>query len=419
MLRGTGPGGEDGTRAGGPRSASPTDRANIVVVEAVMAALVLVGVVIFFLASSRGPESSGAPDEAADLRRQTQDALRLLDAASGNESRRSHLPTLVADALHGRTDELANRSDRLLPAGAEASFYLANGVGEQVLLDEGPAPDDTVGARQPFSPDWPTLHIVPELRVYPSDEEATMNVTALPLWGSTPQDQARLEEDNITFPNDHEAPLELDGDAPGTLENRSISNASADGGDGFPTDPEVTIGSNTTYREETLDGTAPYRTDDADVLSTANDAATGNLSDATLQADPDDVDVGGWTNVTWNLTPVSDAVDDHTTSGSDPEVHVAVFRPVPRDDPALPGHPAARDHPGGDVEGHLNLSLDRGAVVGRWMVVAQLNATLDTASGDLNQSVRLVDTFTVRTPASQGDPTALYDLGAVAWYEDW
>lgn len=405
-------------RAGaGHHCERPRDRGNIVVLEAVIAAILLVGVATVLLAAT-GPDTRNSNDATTELQTLSKDILRTLEATDGNESRRSHLPDLVADALHGRSDELENRTHRLLPRGAEASVALSNGLDRMYLLDNGPAPEEATGARQPEAFRWPTLHVVPEMRVYPSDVEVDMNVTALPLWGSSPKDRAALEENNLSFPNGFEATLDEDGAASGTLANLSLQNASDSGGDGFPQDPVVTITSNTTYRNETLEGEATYETDGAGVVDDAHGPATDNLSEATLSVTPGDVDVGDDVTLDWDLGPVADAVDEHTAAGTDEEVHVSVFRPIPRDEEPAANRSAAYHFGDRATDGSQDVSLDRGEVVGRWMVVAQLNYTLDASGGEINQSARLVETFTVRKPGTTGDPTALYDLELVAWYED-
>lgn len=417
MLRGSDAQGVDEERDQG-HLCPPRDRASVVALEAVLAALTLAAAAVVVIATM-GPGSQGDAPSAHDLQGTAQDTLRVLAASDGNASRRSPLPTLVADAIHNRSDELAERVYRTLPPGAKASLYLGNGLDDQTLVKEVGRPNSTAHARRPISPNWPTLHVVPDLRVYPADEETDMNVTALPLWASSPLESSQLDGDNVSYPNGFEAPLDEDGDAPGTLANLSIPNATGDADDGFPTDDVANITSNVTYRNETLEGTADYRTNSDDVFETTHDTITTNLEDATMDVAQDDVDLGGETEVTWDFTPVSDAVSSDLETGTDTEVHVAAFRPIPREQPALPGHVAARDYPDQALDGSLTLHVERNEVVGRWMVVAQLNFTLETTDGGVNQSARLVDTFTVRTPGSTGDPTPLYDLEIVAWYEGW
>jgi hypothetical protein len=388
------------------------------VLEVVVAAVVLVGVAVVLIATmSPGSESDRSGSQ--DLEEMARDTLRVLAVDHGDTSRRSSLATMVADALHDRPDELRNRTTRILASGAGSSLHLSNGHDEQPLVEGDPAPNGSVHARQPFAPTWATLHVVPQLRIYPSDAEADMNVTALPLWAGNPLEESELEVSNVTFPDGFDAPLEDDGPAPGTLANASIPNASTGGGNGYPTDDEVVISSNTTNRDELLEGEATYRTDDADVVETTYDPVRDNMSDVSLDASPGDLDVGDNVTVSWDLSPISDALEDHTDTAVDPEVHLSLIRPIPRKDPALPPHRDAADYASLAVEGSLEVPVDDHAVVGRWAVVAQLNATLATDSGDLNQSVRTVETFVVRTPGTTGDPRGLYGLEMVAWYEDW
>lgn len=418
MVRGIDPGGDRDRPPAQRKRGPPGDRASALVLEVVIASIILAGVAVVLVATMESDSGRDRP-QSQDLQELTRDTLRILAVTEGNESRRSPLPTLVADALHGRDDELANRTERILPGGASASLHLSNGEAEQTLVAEEPPPNGSVTARQPFAPDWPTLHIVPDLRVYPTDSATDMNVTALPLWGSNPVDRADLGNANVTFPNGFEAPLDADGYVADTVANTTIPNATGSGDGGYPLDDVATIGSNTTHQGTLLEGEATYHTDGADLVNSTHDPIVSNLTDATLTVSPDDVDAGGETTITWDFTPVSSALDDHTDTGTDPEVHVSLYRPIPREHPPLPSHPGALDYPGLALDGSVEVPIDDHAVVGRWLVVAQVNATLHTDSGTVNQSARLVDTLVVRTPGTTGDPRALYGLEMVAWYEGW
>lgn len=401
----------------GGRPAATGSQASVAALEAVLAAIVLAAAAVAVI-TTMGPGSAGDRPETHALQTTAQDTLRVIAASEGNETRRARMATLVADAIHGRPGDLEERIHRTLPLGAGASLHLGNGLDEMTLLEDDGKPDSTTHARRPISPAWPTLHVVPDLRVYPAKVEAEMNVTALPLWAASPRSRSLLEEDNLSFPDGFEAPLDDDGDAPGTLANLSLPNATDDGSGGFPIEDQANITSNVTYRNTTLEGRAPYRTDTDDAFEDTHDAITSSLEDATLDV-AGDADLDDETTVTWDFTPVTDAIGSETASGTESEVHVAAFRPIPRDEPALPGHVAAWDHAGEPVDGSRILSVDRAEIVGRWMVVAQLNVTLEGEGGSVNQSARLVDTFDVRVPGTTGDPTALYDLELVAWYEDW
>lgn len=407
-----------GNTIGGSRETRRRESASIVALEAVLAALAILAAAIVVIATM-GPGSEADRPEVPDLQATAEDTLRVIAASDGNTSRRARMADLVADAIHGRPDDLSQRVHRTMPPGAEASLYLGNGLDEMPLVRESGAPDETAHARRPISPDWPTLHVVPDLRVYPADVEAEMNVTALPLWAASPEERSQLDHENLSFSNDFEAPLDEDGDAPGTLANLSIPNATDDGSGGFPIEDVANITSNTTRRNATLAGEAPYRTNSDDIFETTHDSLAASLEDASLDVADDDVDLDGETTVTWDLDPVADVLDADLASGAAMEVHLAAFRPIPRDEPALPGHVSAQDFPGQATDGSLTLAINRSEIVGRWMVVAQLNATLQGDGQTINQSARLVDTFTVRNPGTTGDPTSLYDLEIVAWYEDW
>lgn len=406
-----------GTAAGTP-GPPKRDGANTLVLEVVIAAVVLAGAAVV-LAATMGSGPSPDRTEGQDLRELSRDTLRVLAVTEGNESRRTPLEPLVADAIHGRSGELANRTARILPEGAGSRLYLSNGEAEKILTPERSPPNGSVTAQQPFAPGWPTLHVVPDLRVYPTDTPVDMNVTALPLWNSNPVDQEDLDATNLSFPNGFQAPLEADGHVPGTVANTSVPNATQAGEDGYPLEDLANLTSNATYRGSDLEGEAPYRTDGANVVNTTYDPVVANLTEATLSASPDDVAVGDSTTISWDLTPVSDAVQDHTNTDPSPEVHLTLYRPIPRDNPALPAHPGALDYPGLAEQGSLDVPVDEDAVVGRWMVLAQLNVTLESDAGTVNQSARVVDTLTVRPPGTQGDPQALYGLEMVAWYDDW
>lgn len=407
-------------RGPGPVAGLPTDGGTTVVLEAIVAVLVIVGAVIFLLVATT-PQGSTGVEGDDELETLARDALRTLtESGPGvNESRRTPVPLMVADAVRGNGTELDRRIGELLPAGAQANVFLGNGEAEMTLVRNGPAPEESVGAQQPISPPWPVMHVVPDLAVYPSDQEVDMNVTGLPLWASNPLDRDVLEEANVTFENDHEAPLEDDGRAHGSRANATITNETAAGGDGFPVEDRAEVTSNVTHRNESLDGFARYETDGASVVGNAHDDARSGLGSASVEAVPDDVEVGGVTTIEWNLTPVANAVDEHLLSGTTPEVFIGVYRPLPRDDPVGNGS-AAFQEGGLSQDGSVDVPVDDAEILGRWLVLAQLNYTLDDGSADgLDQEARLVTDLVVRLPESQGDPIGVYDLQIEAWYEDW
>lgn len=352
--------------------------------------------------------------EDEDLRALAADTLEVLsNNPDGLDA--SPLDTAVAAALQGDASELDDDVDSLLPEGATANVILENGVSEMTLVSNGAAPGSSVSAQRPFGPAWASAGLVTDLRVYPSSGEADMNVTSIPLWRSNPLPGARDDGVNVTFDNGFDVTLEDAGMGPATVVNGSIPNASSDGGDGWPTDGG-TVAANVTYKGETLTGDAGIATSDLSVVSDAHDDARDGLANATLDASPAEATLGDTVTITWDLSTVESQVSSFTDSDADIEADVRVYRPVPT--PSADILPP-EEHVWTDeaVDGSADLEVGRGDVVGTWTVLARLNYTLDDGSTTINQSARLVDTFEVSRPDAVGDPTALYEVEVVTWYE--
>ncbi len=393
------------------------DAGNMVVLEVLVVALIVLGSVVFVLTFDSPTTETG--ETRARLGVLAGDVLTVLDERSTTNARfrNSYLNEAVAEALHGDPDDIAFRVGKLLPPGSSFQLQLSNGLDNRVLYAPQDPPGETVSSSRSLAPGWSYTVLVPDFKVYSNGAGTPMNLTGVPVHRSNIVDPGSTTA-SVNFTNDHVADLDEPGPAPDLVSNSSIPHDGG-GGDGYPVSGTLHARSNWTYRTSKLVGVHSYEVSgNAAVADTYTEARRG-LNASSLNVSVATADPGDTVTITWNLSEVESEVSEDIPAGGSGSVTVQVLEPVQglgtptnwSETASWTGQPTA---------GSVDLDVPRNTLYGAHVVVAEIHYPLDDgAGGSLEQVARLVNAFEVGLEGGSVPPDPVYQLSLTAWYDDW
>jgi len=403
------------------------DAANLMVLESIVIALLILGAMMYVTAFNQSTES--APGGRHVLESAAEDSLAVLSGLTTSEDayNRNMLTKLVVEALYGQSANLTHKLDNFLPKGARYNVWLDNGYAPRLVVGDGVSSGERVSAGIPYQPAWSVAFVAADFAVY-SDTSTKMNATVLPvLAGNAVAYGADWPHPHLKYANGVKVTPLNDTQIPS--ERHSYVGP---GAGGYPTSGALVLQSDDAFPHGStaLRGKATWSIRADSYLDTSWGASRAALNTSRLDIARWDeptgayvpgrvVPVGGTARLTWDFSDYVAVHANRFAQGSTNTTAIRILAPIPMLNTTNGLYYVAYAKTFDGTSGAWDLDIPKSALLGPHLVVAELNHTLAGSTGPVAQSARLHERLDVALEGGVVPINPVYRLVIEAWHPEW